>query len=126
MEITTKSNEHTVGFFGEVCPIRNFYPSSFFYQGKEYHSSEQFIQHMKAKHFNDQTSEREILAAETTLDCKIAVSDIRGYDHKNWCKYAQDLRRPGIDAKFSQNPNAMQTLLETGTKQLVECAKHSL
>ena len=126
MDITTKSNEHTVGFFGETCPLSNFYPSSSFYQGRENHSSEQFIQHMKARHFNDKTSEREILSAKTALDCKIAAHDIRGYDHKNWCKHARAICRPGIDAKFSQNPHVMQTLLETGNKQLVECAKDSL
>ena len=126
MEITTKSDAHTVGFFGETCPLSNFYPSSFLYQGIEYHSSEQFIQHMKAKYFNDITSERDILSAETALDCKIAAYDIRNYSHKEWCKQAKDICKPGIDAKFSQNPRAMQSLLETGSKQLIECTKDTL
>ena len=33
---------------------------------------------------------------------------------------------PGIDAKFCQNPTAMQSLLETGDKVLVECAKDNV
>ena len=126
MDITTKSNTHTVGFFGETCPLSNFYPSSFVYQGIEYHSSEQFIQHMKAKHFNDLTSARDVLSAETPLNCKIAAQDVRNYNHKDWCKHARELCTPGIDAKFSQNPRAMQSLLETGSKQLIECTKDSL
>ena len=36
------------------------------------------------------------------------------------------LCKPGIEAKFAQNPRAMQSLLETGEKQLVECAKDRL
>ena len=126
MDITSKSNANTVGFFGETCPLSNFYPSSFVYQGIEYHSSEQFIQHMKAKHFNDQTAARDVLSAETPLNCKIAARDIRNYNHKDWCKRAQEICKPGIDAKFSQNPRAMQSLLETGSKQLIECTKDIL
>ena len=90
MEITTKQTANTIGFFGELCPLSNFYPSSFLCNGREYHSSEQYIQHMKAKHFNDQVSEREILSVETALDCKTAAWDIRNYDHKEWCKNAKN------------------------------------
>ena len=35
MEITTKSNADVVGFFGEICPLSNFYPSKFLYKGIE-------------------------------------------------------------------------------------------
>ena len=126
MDITTKSNAQTIGFFGETCPLSNFYPSTFMYHGVEYHSSEQYIQHMKAKHFKDMTTVRDILSADTPLNCKLAAYDIKNYNHKEWCKHAREICKPGIDAKFSQNPRAMQALLETGSKQLIECTKDSL
>ena len=52
MSVTTKSDDNVLAFFGELCPLSNFYHSSFLFKGIEYHSSEQFIQHMKAKHFS--------------------------------------------------------------------------
>ena len=72
MEITTKSNAEVVGFFGEICPLSNFYPSRFFHNGIEYHSSEQFIQHAKAKFFGDSYGQSTVLNAETALGAKRA------------------------------------------------------
>ena len=38
-EVTTKSNEDTLGFFCELCPFSNFYPAKFTYDGTHYGSS---------------------------------------------------------------------------------------
>ena len=126
MDITTKSNADVVGFFGEICPLSNFYPSKFLYKGIEFHSSEQFIQHAKATFFGDPHTQNTILNAETALGAKRAGREVLNYDHKRWCRSAKDLCKPGIDAKFCQNPRAMQALLETGDKTLVECTKDAV
>ena len=126
MDITTKSNADVVGFFGEICPLSNFYPSKFLYKGIEFHSSEQFIQHAKATFFGDPHTQNTILNAETALGAKRAGREVLNYDHKRWCRSAKDLCKPGIDAKFCQNPRAMQALLETGDKMLVECTKDAV
>ena len=34
-EVTTKSNDETVGFFGELCPFSNFYPAAFTHNGQQ-------------------------------------------------------------------------------------------
>ena len=52
-KVTSKENENTVGFFGEINPLSNFYPSTFMYDGVQYISSEQLIQANKAKFFGD-------------------------------------------------------------------------
>ena len=39
---------------------------------------------------------------------------------------AKELCKKGLEAKFVQNPKAMQALLETGQKKLMECARDSL
>ena len=126
MEITTKSNTGVVGFFGEICPLSNFYPSKFLYKGIEFHSSEQFIQYAKATFFGDLHTQNTVLNAETALGAKRAGREVSNYDHKRWCRSAKDLCKPGIDAKFCQNPRAMQALLETGDKMLVECTKDAV
>ena len=48
---TSKSDDETICFFGELNPFSNFHPCSFEVAGIKYHSSEQFIQHMKARFF---------------------------------------------------------------------------
>ena len=68
MKVTTKSNDETMGFFGELCPLSNFHHSSFLYNEVEYHSSEQMKQHMKAKLFGDKTAQALILNAKTPLE----------------------------------------------------------
>ena len=93
-EITTKKNANVIGFFGEICPFSNFYPCKFYYKGIEYHSSEQFIQHEKAKFFGDKFTERAVLSAETALACKRAGREVSNYDHKRWCKNAKDICKP--------------------------------
>ena len=76
MKVTTKSNENCLGFFGEICPLSNFYPSPFTFNGINYCISEQLIQHIKSKFCGDKHHERSILAAKTPLECKKLSRDI--------------------------------------------------
>ena len=80
MKITTKSSNEALGFFGELCPLSNFHRSSFLYNEVEYHSSEQMIQHMKAKLFGDKTAQKLILNAKTPLECKKISKDINNFN----------------------------------------------
>ena len=126
MKVTTKSNDECVGFFGELCPLSNFHRSPFVYNEVEYHSSEQMIQHMKAKLFGDKTAQMLILNAKTPLECKKFSKDINNFNFKTWASKAKELCKKGLEAKFAQNPTVMQALLETGHKRLVECTHDGL
>ena len=50
---SSKTDETTVGFFGELSPFSNFHPSKIEYLGQTYHSAEQAIQYEKARYYND-------------------------------------------------------------------------
>ena len=126
-KVTSKENENTVGFFGEINPLSNFYPSTFVYDGIQYISSEQLIQANKAKFFGDLETYNQILCCTTSLECKTLSRQIRNVDESKWEEEAASTCLPGIHAKFYQNPNAMDTLLyKTGTKRIVECASDRL
>ena len=86
MKITTKSDEHHVGFFGELCPLSNFHPSPFLLHGIDYHSTEQLIQHQKAKLCGDKQAERSILSAKTPLECKKLSREITNFSYKGGLK----------------------------------------
>ena len=54
----------------KLNPFSNFHPCNFEVAGIKYHSSEQYIQHMKARYFEDQRSSDAILNAVTPRECK--------------------------------------------------------
>ena len=66
-KITSKSNNNTIGFFGELNPLSNFHPCTFEVNGIQFHSSEPFIQHTKAMFFNDMEMSTKILASSVKM-----------------------------------------------------------
>ena len=126
-KVTTRENGSTIGYFGEINPLSNFYPAPFIHEGTRYISSEQFIQASKAKYFNDVDTYNQIMGCSTSVDCKRASRQIRNLDINRWDHVAGNICQPGIRAKFLQNPPAMDTLIrKTGSKTIVECASDRL
>ena len=85
-----------------------------------YNTSEQFIQHTKAKFFDDAKTVNAIMNAITPQECKQLSKNIAGYDGVSWSKMAKTLCKSGIVAKFFQNPELAKMLELTGSKLLVE------
>ena len=67
---TSKSNENTICYFGELNPFSNFHPCIFEVAGVHYSTSEQFIQHTKAKFFEDTKTADAIMNAIMPRECK--------------------------------------------------------
>ena len=125
-EVSTKSNEETLGLFGELCPFSNFYPINFTYNGATYHSSEQLIQHQKALYWNDYEAADKIMLTKSAIICKQLSYSINNYDHQGWTNAANEQCWEGLRAKFTQNPSLLHILLSTGDKLLVECSKDNI
>ena len=125
-EVTTKSNEETLGFFGELCPFSNFYPAQFTHEGIKYNSSEQLIQYKRALYCGDNATAMKILGAKTAISCKQLAYQIQNYDHQGWIDAAKELCRDGISAKFDQNPSLCRKLLSTREKTLVESSRDDI
>ena len=125
--VSSKTNDTVVGFFGEINPLSNFYPSPFVYDGVCYISSEQLIQANKAKVFGDMDTDNQILCCSTSWECKELSQTIRNMTESKWEEVAGELCHPGIRAKFQQNPFAMDTLMNrTEGKCIIECASDRL
>ena len=82
--VSSRVTPTSVGFFGELNPLSNFFPSEFTYNGIKYHSSEQLIQHQKALLFGDKLTANCILQCSTALECKSLSQDISNYNHDQW------------------------------------------
>ena len=120
--ISSCSNDNTIGFFGELNPLSNFHKAVFTHENLTYHSSEQFIQHYKAIHFGDHITASKILNTTTTLESKQLSSTIRNFDKRKWEKVTKKQCKPGIKCKFQQNPGLTNMLINcTEAKTIVEC-----
>ena len=123
---TSKTEEGTTCYFGELNPLSNFHPASFNYEGIQYHSSEQLIQHKKSQLFEDWTSEAAILTSTSALECKNEAWNIRNYDQKRWEESAKTLCYEGIKSKFLQNLWLKKLLLSTNDDTLAEATYDKL
>ena len=127
VNVTSKSNETTFGYFGELNPLSNFHPSPFRMYDQEYHCSEQYIQEAKAKYFNDTETYNKLRNTKTGLECKIIAKQTKNFNAKKWEQVAKDICKPGIKQKFQMNHNPRHMLLEyTKNKLIIECAKDTL
>ena len=124
---TSKSDEETVGFFGEANPLSNFHPARFTFNGESYISSEQFIQATKASFFGDTDTHTKIMGCKTSFDCKQLSWSIQNVDTKKWDAVAMNMCEPGIREKFIQNPHLMDALVRrTENKTIIECTNDRL
>ena len=89
--VTSKSDNSTYAFFGELNPLSNFHSCKFTFGGEEFHSSEQLIQYKKAEFCNDEPAMRRILASSDAQDSKEISRDITSYNHNSWSEHAEDL-----------------------------------
>ena len=117
---TSKSNDNTLGFFGELNPLSNFHVCCFEWNGIRFHSSEQFIQYQKAMLFKDQKTADLIMKCTTAWECKQMATSVLNFSANEWNSKAKELCKPGIRCKFQQNPSLATTLLKTEDKMLVE------
>ena len=127
VNVTSKSNETTFGYFGELNPLSNFHPSPFKMYDQEYHCSKQFIQEAKAKYFNDIETHDKPRNTKTGLERKIIAKQTKNFNGKKWEQVAKDLCKPGIKQKFQVNQKTRRLLLDhTKNKLIIECTKDML
>ena len=68
-----------------------------------------------------------IMNATSSLDGKNFARNIRNFNRRSWETATKDIYRPGLLAKFTQNSDLLQLLVEkTGKKTIVECANDRL
>ena len=96
------------------------------YNGMEYNSSEQLIQHQKATLFGDTEAANRIMNSKSALESKRISKEIINYNHDTWKSEAKLRCEEGIKAKFMQNTGIRSYLLNTGNKRLVECCNDKL
>ena len=119
--VSSKSDNKTYAFFGELNPFSNFHPSPFTVDNTLYKTSEHYIQSEKAKHYGDEQMAIKIISSESALEAKRLGHKIKKpKEVKDWREIAKEMCLPGIKAKFQQNPPLLLLLQSTDKQTLVE------
>lgn len=80
------------------------------------------MMYKKAICFNDKEIADQILATNDVAKIKALGRKVRGYDDSVWDKVRQGIVHDGLLAKFSQNKELKECLLNTGDAILAECS----
>ena len=124
--LSGKSDDNVVAFFGNLNPFSNFHPCEFHLDNITYHSREQYIQLKKAEYFKDYKTAEKILNTKNGPECKKLSKEINNYVHDQWKQVAKQISEPGITAKYFQKQRLMRVLASTDECILAESSKDSL
>ena len=99
-----------------------WFRSPFTLDGVAYTCAEQAMMAAKARMFGDNDTLRKIMAADKPSEQKALGRQVRGFIQDQWDKASRDIVTRVNVAKFSQDPELKQQLLDTGDRQFVEAS----
>ncbi|MBP0968796.1 MAG: NADAR family protein [Oscillospiraceae bacterium] len=102
--------------------MSNWYPSRFVIDGIEYLHVEQFMMAQKAKLFHDAERYKAIMNQPDPGKCKALGRKVFPYDGTVWNANRKRIVKEGNRAKFEQNPDLKELLLNTGDAILAEAS----
>jgi ribA/ribD-fused uncharacterized protein len=117
---------HQAGKDGRIGKqsLSQWFASSFRVDGIIYPTAEHFMMAEKARLFGDEEIREKILLAPGPDVAKKLGKLVRGFDEEKWLQNRFDLIIRGNIAKFEQNEQLKQFLLETKEKVLVEASPY--
>jgi len=87
-----------------------------------FHTSEQYYMFMKAVTFEDGDAMMAILEAPDAKSAKAEGRKVKNFDEQRWYDMSYEVMVDALRLKFSQNPDFLQQLFNTGNKTLVEAS----
>jgi len=110
-------------FYGINDIYSNFYPASFEIDGKVFPTSEHYFMYAKAMKFDpDGPVTYEALVSAPPAEAKKMGRQVRFFSESTWDAIDQQIMYKACLAKFAQNPELKQQILETGDDIIVECS----
>lgn len=111
--------------YEEYGCFSNWYKADFEYAGKKFISAEQYMMYHKMIQFGAfDVAERILNETDQGTIKSLGRTKIDSFDPKLWDKTKYVIVKRGIRAKFMQNPELLQQLLNTGNALLAECSKN--
>ncbi|WP_295732436.1 NADAR family protein, partial [uncultured Muribaculum sp.] len=106
---------------GKNC-LSQWYVRPFIVDGISYNCMEQYLMAEKARLFDDEDVENQIMKESNQTIIKKLGRQVHGYDDAVWSKVRQQISIRGNYEKFSQNEDLKEYLLSTEDKILVEAS----
>ena len=104
--------------------LSNWWLSDFKVDGIKFTSAEQYMMYGKAKLFGDVEAQAKILAVSDVATIKALGREVKGFDDGVWTANREKIVYTGLKAKFRDNEELKNKLLDTGDAVLAECAVH--
>jgi ribA/ribD-fused uncharacterized protein len=101
-----------------------WYPSPFTIDGVRFVNCEQRMMYMKGKVFGDEEAMREVMLTEDPKRHKEIGRSVKNFDVDTWSAKAYQVVVEANYAKYSQNPELRQFLIDSGSRKFVECAPY--
>ncbi len=102
--------------------MSNWYRRRFTVEGVGFIHVEQYMMAQKAKLFHDSASYHAILRTSDPAECKKLGRGVKHFDARKWDAAKYGIVKAGNRAKYRQNPDLMQKLLDTGNAVLAEAS----
>ncbi len=104
--------------------LSNWYRAEFEYAGNRYSSIEQYMMYQKVIMFRQYKLAEKILASEDPSEIKrLGRTRFLEFNADTWEKTCYTIVKRAICAKFEQNADLLNLLLDTGEKILAECSE---
>lgn len=116
------SDEKFTFFWGGV--FSQWHRCSFEVDGERFVTAEQFMMAKKADTFGDPAIREKIMATEDPRTQKRLGKKVANFQDDVWVSVAKDSVYQGNSAKFRQNPELLQALLDTAGTTLVEASPY--
>ena len=102
--------------------LSQWWPASFVIDGQEYPTAEHYMMAEKARLFGDEEARSQIIAATSPAQVKALGRKVRGFDEARWIANRFEIAQRGNVAKFNQNPELKDWLVNTSPMVLVEAS----
>lgn len=111
------------GAISKTC-LSQWWKADFDDEMHTYCCMEQYMMAEKARLFDDEEMLEKILKSDNPKEIKELGRKVRGFDGDKWARKRYSVVLKGNFAKFLQNEELMQFLLQTGDKILVEASPY--
>jgi len=102
--------------------LSQWWPASFSIDDQQYPTAEHYMMAEKAKLFGDDEAYARILSARNPSEAKALGRRVKGFDEQLWTARRFQIAVRGNTAKFAQNPELKEWLIDTGDVVLVEAS----
>ncbi len=119
------ADRQVIGFYDigdENEYFSNWYEAPFELDGMRFFCIEQYMMYRKAEAFHDEKAMAAIMASHDQGEIKQIGRNVKNYDKHVWEGMRQMVVYRGLMAKFTQNPELLEALLDTGDAILAECS----